>query len=388
MNLEATYDLEAARAAAGGTLAQLWDDAQPGIWRYRALLPVRAARAVSLEEGDTPLHRLERLGGELGLAALYAKDETRAATWSYKDRLASVLVTKALELGAEGVVLSSTGNHGAAVAAYAARAGLPCVVLTLASVPATMKAQMQAYGAMVVALERSTDRLLLVRKCVEALGWFPASGYLWPPVGTPAFGMEGYKSIAYEILERLGSPPDWIVVPTSYADGLYGIWKGFRELREMGLIDRAPRMVAAEVFGPLAETLASGADLPTQVPTSPSVSFSIATPIGTYQGLAALRESEGMAAAVPDDAAMTTQLRLASLEGLYVEASSATGIAAAATLRREARIAEDDRVVVVLTSTGLKDPAATAARLPEVPLVPPEVESLRDTLRSAYGFRM
>src|SRR5207247_483016 len=124
-----------------------------------SLLPVRDDTVpVSLDEGATPLLPLERLGAELGIPRLLAKDESRGPTWSYKDSLATVLVTKAVELGARGVVVSSTGNHGAAVAAYAARAGLPCLVLTLDSVPLVMKAHMAAYGAMVVALERSTDR--------------------------------------------------------------------------------------------------------------------------------------------------------------------------------------------------------------------------------------
>lgn len=387
VNLESRYDLAAAASAARGDLASLWDGAAEGIWRYRALLPVGDVAPVSLSEGGTPLVRLARLGEEIGVAQLYAKDEARQPTASYKDRLASVLVTKARELGAPGVVVSSTGNHGAAIAAYAARADLPCIVFTLVSVPATMKTQMQAYGAMVVALERPTDRWVLMRKCAEALRWMPTSGYMWPPLGTPAVGMEGYKSIAYELLDDLGQIPDWVVVPTSYGDGIYGIWKGFRELREMGLIARVPRMAAAEALGPLARALEEDADAPVEVAARRSISFSIATPIGTYQALQALRESGGAAAEAPDEETRALHFRLAAREGLYSEPSSVTAVVAAQRLAARGRIRPDERVVLILTSSGLKDTATTAERLPDVPLVAPELSELQAALASAYGFR-
>ena len=297
-------------------------------------------------------------------------------------------VTQLAAAGAPGVVVSSTGNHGAAIAAYAAHAGLPCIVFTLASVPLTMKAQMSAYGAMVVALEHPRDRWVLMRVAANALGWLPTSGYVWPPLGSPPFGMEGYKSIAYEIVDTLGAPPDWVVVPPSYGDGLYGTWKGFRELRDLGVIERTPRMAAAEPFGPLAETLRTGADSPVEVAAGPSVSFSIATPMGTFQALAALRESDGAAAATPDDEVVAMQLRLAALEGIYVEPSSAAGLVAIARLRRADRIGADDRVVVVLTSSGLKDPDTTARATPPVTVVKPDLDALREALRSTYAFTL
>src|ERR1700730_713972 len=142
-----------------------------GLWRFRRLLPLADAAAVSLGEGATPLVHLERLGRRLGLPRLYAKDESQNPTWSYKDRLCSLAVTHAVATGARVITISSTGNHGAATAADAPRAGLPCVIFTLAAVPDTMKTLMQAYGAAVVACPTSEARWTLMREGIERCGW-------------------------------------------------------------------------------------------------------------------------------------------------------------------------------------------------------------------------
>ena len=159
------------------SLAGLRPDSLPstprGLWRYGAVLPVAAEHAVSLGEGATPLVHLDRLGRRLGLPRLFAKDESRNPTWSYKDRLCAVAVSHAVATGARVITISSIGNHGASTAAYAARAGLPCVIFTLASVPDTMKTLMQAYGAAVVACPTSESRWQLTREGIERLGWYP-----------------------------------------------------------------------------------------------------------------------------------------------------------------------------------------------------------------------
>jgi threonine synthase len=171
VNLTVEYDLAPLAGVTGATLAP---DGK-GLWRFRRLLPARSVPSVSLGEGATPLVHLERLGRRLGLPRLYAKDESQNPTWSYKDRLCSMAVTNAVEVGARVITISSTGNHGASTAAYAARAGLPCVIFTLASVPETMKTLMQAYGAAVVACETSESRWAMMRQGIERFGWFPAA---------------------------------------------------------------------------------------------------------------------------------------------------------------------------------------------------------------------
>jgi threonine synthase len=357
-----------------------------GLWRWRKTLPVGDAAPVTLGEGGTPLLHLARLGAQLGLERLYAKDESQNPTWSYKDRLCSVAVTHAAAAGARVITIASTGNHGASTAAYAARAGLPCVIFTLVSVPDTMKTLMQAYGAAVVACPTSESRWTLMREGVERLGWYPTSGFTAPPVGSNPWAIEGYKSIAYEIAEDLGwRAPDAVVVPSCYSDGLYGVWKGWRELHTLGLIARTPRMVAAEPFGPLAHAMDQGLEAPERVAAGSSVAFSIASPYGTYQGLAALKESGGIGTPITDEGIFEAQRALGRDEGIYAEPSALTSLVAVMQLARQQRFRRDETIVVVLTSGGLKDYGASRAWLPELPAAPARFDGLLDVLKRSYG---
>jgi threonine synthase len=376
VNLAPVYDL----SPTGGVPV---DPAEPGLFRHRALLPVGPGEPVSLGEGRTPLLRPARLAAALGVPGLLVKDETRNPTWSYKDRLAAVAVTKAVQDGAGTLVVATTGNHGAAAAAYAAAAGLRCVVLTLASVPLTMKVLMQTYGAEVVALRTGPERWEVMAQAVAERGWVPLSGFASPPIGSNPFGVDGYKTIAYELVEALGRAPDVVVVPTAYADGLSGIWRGFTDLAALGVLDRLPRMVAAEPFGPHARALAGEAEVAGPVPVRPSVAFSTATPVGTYQGLAALRGSGGTAVAVPDDDEILDAQALAGrTAGLYVEAASATCFPAVRRLAAEGAIAPGETTVVIATASGLKDVDTTAARLADVPVIAPTLDALDGALRA------
>ena len=360
-----------------------------GLWRFRALLPVAGERPVTLGEGATPLIHLERVGRRLGLPRLYAKDESQNPTWSYKDRLCAVAVTHAVETGARVVTIASTGNHGASTAAYAARAGLPCVIFTLASVPATMKTLMQAYGAAVVACPTPEARWALMRQGIERLGWYPTGGFQAPPVGSNPYGIEGYKTLAYEVAEDLGwRAPDLVVVPSAYSDGLWGIWKGMRELRALGLVADVPRMVAAEPYGPLAAALERALETPVPVRGEGSIAFSIATRYGTYQGLAALRESRGLGVQVTDEGIFEAQRALAREEGVFVEPSSAAALTAVMQLVARKAVDPEQTIVLVLTSSGLKDPGAPRAWLPEVPAAGDDFDALLGVLRERYGLEL
>ncbi|HEY0188246.1 MAG TPA: pyridoxal-phosphate dependent enzyme [Cellulomonas sp.] len=349
------------------------DPALPGLFRYAPLLPVDPAGAlVSLGEGGTPLVPVPRVGAEAGVPALYVKDESRNPTWSYKDRLAAVAVTKAVQQGHGTVVVASTGNHGAATAAYAARAGLRCVALTVASVPETMKTLMQSYGADVVAFDDPRDRWTVMRAGVEQRGWVPVSGYLSPPSGSNPFGVDGYKTIAYEIVEQLGGrAPDVVVAPVAYGDGTAGMARGFADLVALGVVDRVPRMVAAEPFGPHEAALRDGFRPGAAVPAGPTVAFSIGSSTATWQAWHALRSTGGAAATADDRQVMAAQARLAATEGLYLEASSVITLAVLPTLVERGVVAPQDTVVLLGTSTGLKDVGATADGLPAVPVIEP-----------------
>lgn len=359
------------------------------LWRYQELLPVDPDNAVTLGEGMTPLIPCSRLADQLGIDELYVKDESRNPTWSFKDRLCSVAVSRAREIGAPKITISSTGNHGAATAAYAARAGIPSVIFTLESVPQTMKVLMQSYGAKVVACRTLRDRWVLMTECIRRYGWYPTGTYTYPPTGSNYYGIEGYKTIAYEVVEALAwEVPDVFVLPVAYADGLAGIWKGFKEFKTLGLTDRLPRMVAVEAFGSLGNALKKGLDYAPEVPMGPSVAFSIAVNISTYQGLQALVESKGTSVTITDDEVLAMQQKLGAAEGIYAEQSSVASLVGAAKLRKMGEIQRDERVVCLLTASGLKDTGTTASRLPAVPVVSADMSELEQALKSSYRFSL
>lgn len=342
-----------------------------GVLGYACLLPLDGEPLSGLGEGNTPLVPLARAGERVGLERLYFKDESRNPTWSYKDRLAVVAVNRAAQRGAETLVVSSTGNHGAAVAAYAARLGLDCVVLTLESVPTAMKVLMQSYGARVVAFAEPGDRWTVMRSGVEERGWVPMSGYATPPSGSNPFGVDGYKTIAYELYRQLdGQLPDVVVTPVAYGDALVGMVRGFEDLCALGLAERLPRMVAGEPYGPYGAGLASaeGATVPRPAPSEPSVAFSIASLLPSWQGLWALRRTAGSAESASNEEVLRAQQDLARLEGLFPEPSSAVAFAVLPALLRDGRIRHDESVVVLGTSTGLKDVETTDRVLPGVRL--------------------
>lgn len=332
-------------------------NAPRSLWRYAQTLPCSAEDAVSLGEGLTPLVEATRIGRTLGVQDLFIKDEGRNPTWSHKDRFSTVAVSVARAQGAKVVATASSGNAGASLAAYAARAGLRCVVATFGGSANAMLAQIRKYGAAVLPLANKMDRWTLLAEAATRYGWFIASPYSAPVVGSHALGIEGYKTIAYEIVEQSGGiAPDWCVLPVCYGDALSGVWAGFQELFAQGAIPRLPRMVAAEVHGSLAQALASGGDrIEERGMAFESLAVSIGAPRSAYQALKALRESSGRAVPVGNDGLVEMQERLARDEGIFAELASVTPLLVIERLRGEGVIAAKDHVVAVATASGLKD---------------------------------
>lgn len=383
VNLVATYKSDLPR---GRSLKSRWESRPPGLWRYAECLPVGPAYAVSMGEGGTPLTDCPGLGAEIGLPRLLIKNESFNPTWSYKDRLASLGISWARASGRGGVVLSSSGNAGASAAAYAARSGLPALVLTTKSFPAPMRGLMTSYGAMVVATEMPRDRWVLNRAVAAQWRWLPLSNMADPPAGSYPVAVEAYKTIAFEIAQSLGwQVPDAVIAPVAYGDGLAGMWRGFQQLQELGITDRTPRMIAAEAYGSLAQALAGGHEIPVATGGSGTLAYSAGAPQSTWQALAALRESKGAAIAVGNGEMLDAQLKTAKAEGLFVELSSAMTLAAARNLVAQGRLSADDRVVALITSGGLKD-LGIGKTADEIPLVSPTLADLNATLDRHFGF--
>lgn len=374
-NLETVYDLERAVDAWAGRRGR-------GLWRYAAFLPVRdPAARTTLGEGATPVVRLEA-SSDLA-RSVWLKNEALNPTWSYKDRLCAVGVSKGREQGARVIAASSTGNHGASAAAYAARAGLRAVVLTREGVDRATTAFMQVYGALVLRTTRR-GRWTLLRHGVHHLGWYPLSTYTPTPTGNP-YGSDGYRTLAFELFEEFGKPPDVVVVPTSYGEGMTGIAAGFDLLRAIGLTDRVPHMVAVEPRSgaPLANALDNNLDRVAETGSNATVATSIGATTATDRALLVLRATRGGAIRVSDEEILDAQ-RSAARRGVFLEPAGAAGLAALAHLEeRLPGVPPDPRIVVVGTAGGLRQVDVVANRLEDPPYVEPDPAAMEALLSHA-----
>lgn len=357
---------------------------EPGIWRYRDVLPVdRTLPAVSLGEGNTPLLPSTRTGHGPSVSF---KMESANPTWSHKDRLASLGVSVARAQGAEAMIVGSSGNQGAAAAAYCARAGLPCIVLTTPDIPPQMRVMIQTYGAMLFTVPTAADRGALVAEALPSRNWFALSGYVDPPVGSNASAVPAYATIAYELFEQTdGSLPDVIVAPTSHGDTLAGMWAGFNQLKELFGLTKLPRLIAVEPFGSLERTLREESPLPLEGRQGETRALSIAGRRSTPRALKAVLDSGGTAVQI-DDADMSEAHHALGRQGLFVEPSSAMAAGALPTLIERNAIHADEHAVVLITSSGLKDPSYGADAHGDVPMIEPKLAELTYALESEYSF--
>ena len=346
------------------TTAIVPDDRQPGIWRYADHLPLADLQyAVSLGEGNTPLLRAARIGDGIALPELYFKMEGANPTGSYKDRIAAVGIARLQALGKRAWAATSSGNAGAAIAAYAARAGVPGYLFTVEKYAKAKVAQILAYGPQAWAVER-----LGYDPAVEEATWanirhLCAANQWLMLVTARAFSphaMEGAKTIAYEVCQQMGAP-DVVYVPVGGGGLLSASWKGFVEAKAAGWIERLPRMVAIQAQGCDAITQAWQAGRPLQpIPGCSSAISGIqltAPPDGDLV-LRALRESAGWALSVPDESTYQAQAALASQEGIFVEPAAAITLAAVRADRASGRLQGHERVACWLTGSGFKDATA------------------------------
>jgi threonine synthase len=328
-----------------------------GIWRWQGLLPVVAGRPpvqLTLAEGGTPLLAASELGPNVWL-----KYEGKNPTHSFKDRFQAVAISAAVALGKTRVVCASTGNHGVAAAAYSALGGLECAVLTHEEAPEAHVEAIRQFGGTPVSVPPAV-RDELLRKLVDA-GWY-ASTSLWPlPVSNP-YGIEGYKTIAFELAEQLGrdaAASAHVFVPVGGGDSLYGIYKGFRELHAIGGLERVPRMYACQPAGaaPLVAAVAAMGDEVPHVEVDRSPALSIREADTGRHALRGLRESSGTALPVTDSEIMDAATRLGR-HGLSVDPASAASVAGALKALRDGVVGAGvgGPVVCILTASGARWP--------------------------------
>ena len=325
------------------------------MWRYKELLPVRGPGSiVSLQEGGTPLVKAGRLGEELGLGELYLKDETRNPTWSFKDRGSSVGVSMALEVGAGAVGCVSSGNMAASMAAYAARAGVRCVIVVPRKTPMGKIVQMLVCGASLASVEAPYH--VITRRFIE--NSFSAGVY--SVHNDSPMRVEGQKTVSFELAEQLGwEAPDWVIVPTSSAGNFSAVWKGFSELEALGLTAGRPRMSLVQAAGnaPIVRSFRNGLDHVELNPNPDTIASGIANPDppSGLRALSILRESRGYVEMASDEEILGAQGQLARSEGLFVEPAAAVPLACLKRMLEDGVVAGDERVVLVVTGSGLKD---------------------------------
>lgn len=326
-----------------------WAPKGRGLWRYATMLPLRDG--VSLGEGQTPLVK-SNLDGHL-----YVKFEGANPTGSFKDRGMALGVTVAKESGASKVVVASTGNTAASAAAYAARAGLKCyVVLPRGNV---------ARGKLMQAALHGAELLMVSGLFDKALEYVVTHGtrYAYPLNSFNPWRLEGQKTLAFEVYEELGCP-DYVVVPVGNAGNIAAIWKGFKELGELGLCKKLPKMVGVQAEGaaPLANAWQRGLKEPLFIdePETVATAIKIGKPINWPKAMAAVRESGGFFIAVSDGEILKAQRLLASKDGIGAEPAGAASVAAALKLKL------NGTVVAVVTGHALKDPDAVEINAREV----------------------
>jgi len=353
------------------------------VWKYKEFLPIfDETKIVTLNEGGTPLYRCERLGKVLGIKNLYVKNEGANPTGSFKDRGMTVGVSKALELGVKAVVCASTGNTSASLAAYAAKAGLPCIVLIPAGKIALGKlAQAMMYGAIVVGVKGNFDVALQM-----AVGASKQIGlYLLNSINP--FRIEGQKTAAFEVCDQLEwQVPDRVVLPVGNAGNITAYWKGFKELKALGLIEKLPKMVGVQAAGasPIAKAFAANSATiePVKYPETVATAIRIGNPVNWKRALNTLRESSGTALIVADDEIIKAQKLLARKEGIFIEPASAASIAGLKKLVENGEVDVDETIVCVATGHGLKDPEAAVRSCDGIIEIEPSLEALEKVVKS------
>ena len=349
-----------------------------GVWRYKEFLPVKI-EPVTLQEGGTPLYHAKRLGEGLGLKNLYVKHEGMNPSGSFKDRGMTLGVSMAKQLGKNIVACASTGNTSASMAVYAAKAGMPGVVLLPAGHVALGKvAQALMHGAKVISIRGNFDRALeMVHELCVSHGI-----YLLNSINP--YRLEGQKTIGFEAVDQLGCVPDRFVLPVGNAGNISAVYKGLTEWKEIGFIDTLPKMTAIQAEGAMPVVNAIKGNLPEVVveknPETVASAIRIGAPVNAEKALRAIRDTNGTAEFVTDAEILAMQRDLARLEGIGVEPASAASVAGIKKMAEQGLLDADEKIVCVVTGHLLKDPETVIKQCAAPIEIDPTIEALLSVL--------
>ena len=351
----------------------LAEDRDPTIWRYRALLPIPDGQhsPPPLAIGGTPLYPVARLRVYLNMPRLWLKDDSRNPSGSLKDRASIIAITRA---GGRTVACASTGNAASSLATQAASVGLPCVIFVPRHAPCAKIVQLLMCGATVFAVQGSYDQAfdLCIAAC-ERSGWYNRN------TGYNPYLVEGKKTVGLEIAEQLAwEPPDTVLVPTGDGCIISGVYRAFEDLLRLGLVQRIPRLVAVQAAGSPALARALESDGVVRACESATIAdgISVGLPRNGAMAVRCIRASKGFGVLVSDEEILAAEKALARLTGVFAEPSGAASYAGLLRLLDEGKIARDERVVLLITGSGLKSVDAVAEAAGRVIPIEPGEEGL------------
>ncbi|MBI3333204.1 MAG: threonine synthase [Candidatus Omnitrophica bacterium] len=382
-SLEVDYDYPAIQARLTRELIQ---SRPPNIWRYRELLPIDGNPTVGFHTGMTPFFRAERLAHALGVKELYLKDDSVCCpTLSFKDRVVSVALSRARELGFDTVACASTGNLANAVSALSAQAGFKRFIFIPADLEAGKVVGSLIFQPRLVAVEGNYDEVN--RLCAEI-----ATRYRWAfvNINIRPYYAEGSKTYGFEVAEQMGwKAPRHIVVPAASGSLLVKIWKGFKELHRLGLIEKPQtRLYAAQAEGcsPIVTAIEEGSDIIKPVkPKTIAKSLAIGNPADGYYAADAIRETGGGGAAVSDSEIVEGIKLLGRTEGVFTETAGGVTVAATRRLIEEKRIPRDEPIVVCITGHGLKTQEAVVDSIGRPIRIKPTLDSFEEQVKDKTG---
>ena len=384
-NLEVIYDYDYIRQ--NFSKDDLKKNSDYSIWRYAPMLPIKTLDNIPpLQIGWTPLYHSRKLGKSLDLPHLYFKDDGRNPSASFKDRASAIALVRAIEDGAKIVTGASTGNAGSSMACLCASVGMPAVIFVPEKAPVAKIAQLLIFGARVFAVRGTYDDAFdLCLKVSDEFGWINRN------TGYNPFTREGKKTCSYEICEQMGfKVPDRVFVSVGDGNIISGLWKGFKDLYELGFIDKLPKLMAVQsnksnaIYLSIKEAKADP-QAPIKVHTVSATtiadSISVDLPRDGYMAVRAVLESKGDAIEVSDEEILDAIKLLGRDEGIFAEPAGATAYAGVKKAAQLNEISKEETIVAVITGNGLKDVKSALQVAGEPEKVDPSLEAVKKMLK-------
>lgn len=368
--LEVEYDYEKIKE---NTSRESIEKGPNTIWRYSNFLPA-SGKIIDLGTGFTPLQRADNLGSILGLDELYIKNDSVNPTFSFKDRVVSVSISKALEFGFDTVGCASTGNLASSVAAHAAKANMNCYIFIPADLNIGKITQALAYNPHLIGVDGNYDEVN--RLCTEISGYYD---WAFVNINLRPYYSEGSKTLGYEVAEQLGwEAPDRVVVPAASGSLLTKIWRGLKEFKNLDLIDELnTKVTAAQAEGcsPISTAFRNGEPVKPVRPNTIEKSLAIGNPADGYYAVKVIKESGGNAGTATDSELIEGMKLLARTEGIFTETAGGVVVATLKKLVEAGEIESDERTVIYITGNGLKTQDVLADYLPAPIKIKPDLEA-------------